>query len=291
MSRAHMSLLLLLGLQVLITFGLYVNKNNRDETPKPQPLMAFNAQTIDRFEIITPDSVMTLVKMNQKWHDTAQKNMPLNSELIMTALKGLETVKVQWPTTEDTKRKAQFKVDDTLFNKKIKLYQQDQMVAEVYLGYKFSRHQTYVRRPNEHSIYLAQLPSSRYSVRLNDWLDKSLLRLPEIFEIKTSSYVLKRDVNTWTLNAENQADLPNESMDPNFLQSYANTLKTLEVQGIAETSIDFTKDADFDLEVLGERVWRYVFAKHADKFFVKRDQMQQAFQISKKDFEKLMQLR
>ena len=73
--------------------------------------------------------------------------------------------------------------------------------------------------------------------------------------------------------------------------SYANTLKTLEVKGIAETSIDFEAHADFNFEVLGDRVWRYVFAKHADKFFVKRDHMQQAFQISKQDFEKLMQLR
>ena len=75
------------------------------------------------------------------------------------------------------------------------------------------------------------------------------------------------------------------------MQSYAQTLQNLEVTALAEDTVDFDAQEGFDLEVLGERVWRYVFTQHANKFFVKRDQMQQAFQISKQDFEKLMQLR
>ena len=89
MSRAHMSLLLLLGLQVLITVGLYVNKNYRDDTPKPQALLSFDVQAVDRIEIMTPDSKLQLIKVNQKWRNPEQASLPLNTSLIQTALNDL----------------------------------------------------------------------------------------------------------------------------------------------------------------------------------------------------------
>ncbi|MFD1217345.1 DUF4340 domain-containing protein [Microbulbifer celer] len=290
MKKLQMTLSGVLALQLVLAAGLFWQSTSRQQAQaQPTQLVQTQADALQRLEIAGDDNRVTLQKIDGQWQLPELHQLPVNSDKLASLLDKLTNLQSNWPVATSNSARERFEVAEDKFRKHLKLFagEDNEPTLELYLGTSPGFRKVHVRRADDDAIYAVELNSFDLPSEADTWLDKSLLAAGDIQRIQGPDYQLEKGDDGWIFTADDSDESP--AVDPGKARELATALEKLRIT----KAVDEAPQAE-ETEIVvhtdtGER--RYHFANADDKYYVRRDDRNQFFEISRYDFDRVMDKR
>ena len=279
MTQLKTWLTVLLAFQTCLAAGLFWNTQHQLESQhRSEPVLEFDDPSIDRVVIQGEDKTLNLVRRDDRWLIPEYHSLPADESRIKGLLSRLQDLKVGWPVAVNRSSFERFEVADDNFKRRLQLYQGDQLVGELLVGSSPSLKKSHLRRQGEDEVYTANLQAYDLPNTHEVWLDKGLLQVSEVNSIQGPDYRLEKGDGGWGLVGSD------EPLSTAQLNELVSTLKNLRVTKVE--SISLKPQATL-------RVNELIFQLMAEdgRYYLRRDDIDQVFSISKASYEKLSQTR
>ncbi|TLM77323.1 DUF4340 domain-containing protein [Microbulbifer harenosus] len=275
-----------LALQLVLAAGLFWDASARQQAQAQQTrLVDAETDALKRLEIAGDGNSVTLARKNGQWQLPDLHDLPVDSDKLDTLLEKLTALKGNWPVATSASARERFEVAEDKFRKHLKLYtaEGDTPALELFVGTSPGFRKVHVRRAGDDAIYAVELNSFDLPENADSWLDKTLLAAGDIEHIEGPDYQLRKDGENWKFADTGSEAAP--AVDPGKARELASALEKLritapvsEVPEVEETEVLVqTKDGEL----------RYRFLHADDKYYVRRSDREQVFEIAKYDFDRV----
>ena len=288
MKNLQMALSGVLALQLVLAAGLFWESSSRQQAQaQATQLVQTETDALQRLEIAGDDERVALVLRDGQWQLPELHDLPVNSDKLDSLLEKLTALKGNWPVATSNSARERFEVAEEKFRKHIKLFtaEGDEPALELFVGTSPGFRKVHVRRAGDDAIYAVELNSFDLPTTADSWLDKNLLAAGAIDHVEGPDYQLRKVGNEWKF--ADTEDAP--AVDPGKARELAGALEKLRIT----KAVTEAPQAEETLIVVqtndGER--RYHFASADDKYYVRRDDLDQFFEISQYDFDRVMDKR
>ncbi|MDH3378066.1 MAG: DUF4340 domain-containing protein [Gammaproteobacteria bacterium] len=283
----------LLALQLVLAAGLFWNDINTAQSKVAQVLLNFEQKQIGRVVISDSNHTVTLNKSGEEWVLPDSYQLPADEIKLAALLDKLADLQADWPVATSSSAQARFEVADNQFQRRVRLYQGDGLLGDLFVGTSPGFRKVHARRSGDDAIYAVVLNGYELPADDNEWLDKTLLSASGVTAIKSDEYSLKKDDGKWQFeNSDKSVDANNEALELNEgkASQLAAALTSLRVQGLAK-NFDEILSADESsrkaLDVIGTSSWRYELLEQDGKYYVRRNDLDKLFTLSKFDYEQI----
>lgn len=179
MAKTVRILAVLLGVQVLLAFGLNMSHKDISDVTPDQPLLSASLDDLDEMVIADgPDSSLTIKRKGDQWQLPSLDGFPASSDQANQLVDALVAAKQGIPVATSPSAQSRFKVAKDDFKRRLVLRRDGQDVATVYLGSSPGTDQSYARLKGDSNIYRVKLAAYQAPVDSDDWLDKEILTTP-----------------------------------------------------------------------------------------------------------------
>lgn len=291
MRPLYLGLSSLLVLQLLLTTGLFWNSSASQRPLEPQILLTLEKNSIDKIIIHGEDENATLTKNNNEWSLLELQGLPVNQSKLDAALNTLIELKTQWPVTTTRASHERFDVAEEKFQRKLEFYQNDKKQAELLLGSSPGFRKTHIRKPDNDNVYALTLNTFDYPTNNEAWLDKSLLAIKEIKEIKGSDYVIQKSGDTWVFSDDIKDGNKDITLDEEKAKQLDRTLINLRISKVSQDTIDFTVDETITIETNGINTYQFQLVKKDDKHYIKRNDRDTVFTLAQSQYERIADIK
>ncbi len=278
----------LLAVQCILALGLFIHSNAGSSDSVNKPLLAFEPSKLDKIVIGDTERDVVISKQEDSWRLPEFHDLPVDADKISRALDKLTGLTSGWPIATTKGSHERFEVSEKNHQRHIQLYANGEVVAELFLGSSPGFRKVHARHPANSEVYSVPANTYDFPVQSDNWLDKQLLAVEDTDVIKGEDFELVRNDENWTLTGAPIAN--GYELDSAKVEALGSTLKNLNVTGVANSSPDFGADHAVALEIKSGRTKRYQFVAEEDTYYVKSDQHDQVFTLSKQDFDKIAQL-
>ena len=214
--------------------------------------------------------------------------MPVNKVQLQQLIDKTLTLKSSWPVATSTSAQARFEVSDNNFQRRLVLSQDQQILANIYVGTSPGFRQSHIRIAEDKAIYKANINSYELSTKADDWLDKTLLSAKDINAINGPGYQLTKQDQQWQLKSTGDQAAESQATNHEQANKLVKALAELRVLAISDKAID---KANTSLTVSNQQQqWQYQFAEQDGDYLVSRDDWGQVFSLSKKAYEEITKL-
>lgn len=248
-------LAVLLGAQVLLGAALHFWPQGGGGGARPELPVADAG--LDRIEIATADSTLKLVRQDGQWRLPEYFGMPASADGVKLLLDRLGKLEGGTPVATSQEARQRFKVEDGRFERRVRLYRGDTVLATVYIGTPGSRNRSHLRVEGQDAIFEEAFATYDLRVDAVGWLDKGLLKLTrdDIASIQTGGLILKANAPAPATEASAPAQpaatwqaeglAPGQSLKPAGADRLAEQLVNLSFDGVlgSETQPDFNLSA------------------------------------------------
>lgn len=274
-----------LALQLVLAAGLALNSLRERAADPAAPLLDFATADVDR--IVIDDNASkstTLARTDDGWQLASLSDLPANKTKTDSMLETLAGLKTTMPVVSSASGRERFEVSEDKFQRRLRLYDGDELLGEYFFGTSPGFRRTHGRRADDDEVYALAFNNFDLPGDSNDWLDKSLLGADEVQKIKGADYELSKNGDAWQLAAADANEVAPQ-VDTSKVNELVNALESMRVlraeDGLPEGErvvVEVTTD-DGDL--------RYEFATADSKYYVKRSDRDRAFTISKTDYDRI----
>ncbi|HEY0961062.1 MAG TPA: DUF4340 domain-containing protein [Pseudomonadales bacterium] len=275
----------LLALQLLLAAGLALNGLHARTADNAAPLFDFETADVDR--IVIEDNAAkatTLARNDEGWQVASLSGLPANTAKTDGMLDTLAGLRTTMPVVSTAAGRERFEVTEENFQRRLRLYDGDELLGEYFFGTSPGFRRTHGRRADDDEVYALAFNNFDLPGDGNDWLDKTLLSAGEARKVKGPDYELSSDGTSWKLAAADAGEVAPQ-VDAGKVEELVNALESMRVlraeDGLPEGErvvVDVTT-SDGDL--------RYEFATDGAKYYVKRSDHARAFTISQTDYERI----
>jgi len=291
MRKSKPWLVSILALQILFAAGLYWRHAHTAQDGSTQILFNFEQNQINRVVISDGNSAATLSKSDQKWVLSDLQQLPVNKNKLTDFLDKLTQLKPGWPVATTKGSHPRFEVASDKFQRRVQLYRDNDLIGELFIGTSPSFRKGHVRRANEDAIYSVALSSYELPADNAQWLDTTLLSAKDVTVIKGVDFTLKKSTDKWRFYlTEGNVDTSNRTLelDEEKVSKLVSALTSLRILGLAKTNDPFTSESPYKtLDVTGTSNWRYELLEQDEKYYVRRNDIDTLFTLSKSDYELL----
>lgn len=217
MEKTIRLLAAVLGVQLVLVLGLSFTGPRLSAPTAETPLLGFDAGSVDRLSIEGPEAAkVTLTRTDGGWRLPEAADFPADRERIEQLLQRLTELRGGTPVATTPSAQQRFRVSDADFERRITLGTGDKALATLYLGTAPSPRQINARAAPSETILAVELGAHEFPLRIDDWIDRTLLRVPrdELVALDVAGLYLERvpdptptaaDANA-TAVEENQTD-------------------------------------------------------------------------------------
>lgn len=279
-----------LALQLIIAMLMFWGGKGDDAASTRQPLLASSTAQANRIVINDGDNTVTLQKFDEKWQLPELSKLPANSGKLDSLLSKLEDIQLSWPVATTSSSQQRFEVAEDKFQRRLQLFDADQLLADVYVGTSPGFRKVHARRAQDNDIFAITLNSYELSAKQTDWLDKSLLSASDIQHIAGTDYALERRDDLWVFSESSEqpsSALP--QLDTEQAKQLISALEALRVQDVVTQKPEAS--ATSLLVKTENNEWTYQFISTNDNYYVSRNDIDMLFSISKTDFETITDTR
>ena len=279
----------LLAIQLLLAAGLLWDSYRDQQGSEPQALLAINAEQIDRIQISDGDNSVSLQQSGQQWL-LPDDNLPATETKVSSTLDSLAAVSFVWPVSTSDSSHQRFEVEDDNFQRDVKLYSGDQLVAHLLVGTSPGFRKVHVRRAEDNAVYAVNLNSFDFPATAADWLDTALLTIDDANLISGADYTIKKVGDAWQFDLD--ANLGEDSapaVNADKAQQLVTALGNFRVQDKADV-VPSGEPVVLEVTSANEKK-RLEFFQQDDKYYLRRDDRDMIFTINKYDFERLAEIR
>ncbi|WP_406828328.1 DUF4340 domain-containing protein [Microbulbifer sp. ARAS458-1] len=290
MKNLQMALSGVLALQLVLAAGLFWESSSRQQAQTQQTqLVQAETDALQRLEIVGDDQSVALVRKDGQWQLPELHNLPVNSDKLDTLLEKLTALKSNWPIATSNSARERFEVAENKFRKHVKLYtaEGNDPALELFVGTSPGFRKVHVRRAGDDAIYAVALNSFDLPSTADSWLDKTLLAAGDLTRIQGPDYTLEKGEDGWAFSADNGEETP--AVDPGKARELAAALEKLRITKAVDEAPE-VEATEFVVRS-GDDERRYHFASADDKYYVRRDDRDQFFEIAKYDFDRVMDKR
>lgn len=272
-----------LAVQLMIAGGLLAAHRQSSTDNAAQPLLAFERDNVSRIVISTDESSVTMNKAENQWQLDGEQNLPVADSKLQGVIDQIEGIKTSWPVAQTDSSRERLEVADDKYQKRLQLYAGDELVSDLYIGTSPGFRKVHVRRAGEDEVYSVALNNYDLPAKADEWLDKDLLKMDEITQIKGADFNLKNVEDSWTfVNEENQEAL---ELDKDKAKELSSAISGLRVLGVADQKLE---KAPVEIAVAGsDGEVKYQFAENDSKYYVARNDIDAVFTLSKYDYERI----
>lgn len=286
MTKLKTLLSSLLALQLLLAGGLLAFNYQRGEGSKAEPLFDKASVKIGRMEISDDENTITLAKVNDNWVLPEQDNLPVTESKVTSTLDSLADIRFVWPVSTSGSSHERFEVASDNFQREVKLFDGDTLVAHFYVGTSPGFRKVHVRRADDSEVYAVALNSFDFPTNVDEWLEKSLLNVVDASVIKGPDFTINKQGEAWQFETDTNEAL---ALDTEKAQQLATAFSNFRVQDIAESTPE-GETVVFNVSA-GSDNWEFKFSRQGEedqeKYFVQRSDMDKVFTLSKYDFERI----
>ena len=267
---------------LLIQSGLiaYVYKSELFETPVLAKTVFLEADInkTDRLELHSESGKPVVVKKNNgKWIMQDYHNLPVSKGKVEALLQALTQARVSTPVAISQVAAARFNVNQDNFKRKLSLYHQDKLQAQLLLGKVTTQQTHYARIENDKRIYMIKLNFDRLPAKQENWFDHQILQpqLP-LIRLESADFILHHANNEWQLDKTNKY----EQLDPSQVTRLLNYIKYLQVISVVKSVDASVKPAFYFIVNDKSGMVRYDFYKRGSKLIIKSSRSALYYQLA-----------
>lgn len=273
-----------LALQLVLAAGLFWREHRQQELQQQsEPLLALQREQLQRLEISAGDDSVALQKNAGEWQLPELHNLPVDAAKLDGLVDKLVEMRSGWPVATSDSARERFEVSEEKFQKRLRMYSDGEVAAEFFIGTSPGFRKVHLRRAGDDAIYAAELNSYEMPVEGEDWLDKKLLAAGDLESINGPDYQLRKVDGEWQFAAGEGG------LDADKARELANALSGLRIQ----KPVGEKPEAEpLAIQVAaGGGEFGYQFLHSGDKYFVRRSDREQLFELSRYDYERIADLR
>lgn len=280
----------LLLMQVLLASGIFMVTQSSQTGYESKPLLAIDQSTINKIIVNSSDDEVTLLKSDSSWLLPDLNGLPVNTGKLMATLEKLENLQTTWPVTTTANSHDRFEVSSDKYQRRVRLYQDDKLIDEIFLGTSPGFRKVHVRPVDDNNVYALAINTYDFPAKKEDWFDKGLLSAKDVIALKGPDYALIKTDRQWqfedSLNDEGISDV-----NADKAKQLSQTFSSFHVTGVADKVPEFTSENTVNIDVSGTDKWRYQLLEKDNKYFVKRNDREQTFTLSQHDYNRLTGVR
>ena len=266
-------------LQLGLAIGLYWSNLQSMQSRSPVPLVHFDKKKINRITIDSEGKLAELIRDNDQWGIASLDGLPANNGKINALIDKLQTIEQTWPIATSDSSQKRFEVSSDQFQRRVKLFQNDELVDDLLIGTSPGFRKTHVRRSDDDAIYSVSLNHHELPAENDRWLDKKLLSLSDFSSIKAADFSLIKNNSVWEFDpADESVELAEEKVN-----QLVSDIASLQILNIEQSSIEPPTDTSLvkALQVTGQSSWLYEFFKKNDKHYIRRNDIDHYFLVTK----------
>jgi hypothetical protein len=271
----------LLALQLVLAGALSLNAMMDRGADATAPLLAFPTADVDRIVIDDNAAKSTqLTRLEDGWQ-LDDLDLPANTAKANSLLETLAGLRTTLPVVGTAAGRERFEVTEENFQRRLRLYDGDELLGEYFFGTSPGFRRTHGRRAGDDAVYVLAFNNFDLPGDSNDWLDKSLLAAGKPEKIRGPGFELSKSGDAWQLADASEAEAV-DAAKATALASALESLRVLRVEdGMPEGDwVDVSvTSADGDLQ--------YEFLSLDGKYYVKRSDQPRAFTISQTDYDRI----
>ncbi|MGE3297616.1 MAG: DUF4340 domain-containing protein [Porticoccaceae bacterium] len=179
MEKTIRLLAAVLGVQLVLVLGLSFTGTRLSAPAAESPLLGFDAGSVDRLSIEGPEAAkVTLTRADGGWRLPEAADFPADRERIEQLLQRLTELRGGTPVATTPGAQQRFRVSDADFERRITLGTGDKALATLYLGTAPGPRRINARAAPSETILAVELGAHEFPLRIDDWIDRTLLRVP-----------------------------------------------------------------------------------------------------------------
>ena len=199
-SRGAQLLTGVLVAQLLVAGALLWQTNDESDFASSNQIVSLDAKTVDELLIDGVESdgeSVTLRRTSDGWEMTGAPTYPADALKVDAIIDTLTSLSPGLPVATTESAQEQLEVADTVFQRRLRLKQGDQQVADLYLGSSPGFRKAHLRKAGEQAIYAARVNVFDLPLSSDDWLDKQLLAYDTVDSLRGPGIELMREDDTW----------------------------------------------------------------------------------------------
>lgn len=252
-SRGVQLLTGVLVAQLLVAGALLWQTNDDADFASSNQIVSLDAKTVDELLIVGVESdgeSVTLRRTSDGWEMAGAPAYPADALKVDAIIDTLTSLSPGLPVATTESAQEQLEVADTVFQRRLRLKQGDQQVADLYLGSSPGFRKAHLRKAGEQAIYAARVNVFDLPLSSDDWLDKQLLAYDTVDSLRGPSIVLLRENDMWRI-VEPAAQAYTHEVATDQIGSIISALQGLTVTGIVDSDIAASEgmNAEFDKEL------------------------------------------
>ena len=177
MTRFSQVLSLLLAAQLLISVAVFWPREERGNQDARSAILSLSQDSIDRIEISDGSGDVQLLRGDQGWTLPDYFSLPVDQASTETVLTALPSQPRGWPVASSDSAAERFEVAEDRYQRRVRFYQTDSLVGEIYLGSSPGFRKVHSRPGDNRQVYAIEFSSFDLPMGQADWLDKRVLQL------------------------------------------------------------------------------------------------------------------
>ncbi len=232
MNRHVKALTLLLAFQLLVLAGILAWQQRGVATVTGN-LVPVDRTKVDGIEIVDDKGArVKLQRGDAGWTLPDTRGLPADGTKVSELLDKLIAANAPWPVATSGESAKRFEVAQDKFQRRIKLTDKDEVLADIYLGTSPGFKKVHARRAESDDVYAITFANYDATASSDDWLDKALLEpTGDITAVtRPDHWKLQRTGDAWALEglAEGATTKQDQAMD------LVNKMANLRVMGAAD---------------------------------------------------------
>jgi hypothetical protein len=214
MERLSLKMTAVLGFQLILAAILWTSSSDYTAYKAKEPLLTFDAAKVDQIEIgESGANAVLLAKQDGKWTVPSLAGFPADDAKVSGLLTKIAGLKKGWPVASSSEAARRFKLTDETHERLIAFKSGGKEIGRLFIGTSPAFKQAYARAGNESSIYSVAFAAYDAGARGEEWMDRSLLNIPQdqIASISIGDLTLDHKDGKFALAGLSQNEKPNET--------------------------------------------------------------------------------
>jgi len=273
MKKLKTWLTILLAAQLVLAGSLLAFNYQRGTDSEASTLVDEATADIDRVEIDDGEAQISLRKQGEQWILPDQQDLPALESKVSATLDSVKNVAMVWPVSTTGSSHERFEVAADKFQREVKLYSGEEVIAHFYLGTSPGFRKVHLRQAEGDAVYAVNLNAFDFPVAVDEWLEKSLLNVAEANSISGQDFSIQQVGEDWQW-AESSSGENQPVLNVDKAQQLALAFSNFRITAIAQTAPE-VEPINFSVTA-GDTTWQFqFFAGEEENNFVKRNERQQ----------------
>lgn len=209
MQRIIIAAACLLMIQLVLVAALGFNRNTYEGSTPSSQFLDFDIDNLSSLTLTDGQgSEVAMTKADGLWVLSNHFSAQAEQQMVSGLLQKLAELKQGFVIATSAAAAKRFKVAEDDFERRLRLYQGEEVVADVYLGSSPGFRQIHARKSGQDEIVTVSLSSFEVEADPANWLDKNILKKDEkeLSHIVFKDFTLKRENDTWQLEGLTEAE-------------------------------------------------------------------------------------